>query len=143
MNDAPAGKWGRMKARDGHFEFEQRPGQPVRFYGTNLCDKANFQEKASCERLAAQFSRMGYNSVRLHHYDRHLPRPGQPISAGFDPEKLDQFDYLFHCLKQQGLYVTIDLYTVRKALKGEIAEVNRDVSLGEFKALAAISPSAR
>ena len=55
---------------------------------------------------------------------------------------MDKLDYLFHCLKQQGLYISIDLYTVRVVRKGEIAEVDRDVRLNDFKALVPISPSA-
>jgi len=143
MNDKPAGKYGRVEVRQGHFEFASQPGRRVRFFGTNVCDRANFLTKAEAEAVAVQLSRQGYNAVRLHHYDRHLVRPGSTLAAGWDSAQLDRLDYFFHCLKREGLYVTIDLYTVRKVVAGEIDEVQREVSLGELKALVAISPSAR
>ena len=37
--DAPAGKYGPVVIRNGHFEFRDRPGEPLRFYGTNLCSQ--------------------------------------------------------------------------------------------------------
>lgn len=143
MNQAPAGKDGRVVVRDGHFEFANRAGSRVRFFGANLCDRANYLDKPDCEALAAQLSRLGHNAVRLHHYDRHLVKTGRTLAAGWDGAQLDRLDNLFHCLKQAGLYITIDLYTVRKVVAGEIEEVNREVSLNEFKALVALSPSAR
>ena len=133
---------GPMVARNGRLEFADAPDRPVRLYGTNLCAQANYPTHAEADKLAAQLRRMGYNAVRLHHYDRHLPKPGRPLSEGFDAEKLERFDYLFSALKQQGLAISIDLYTVRKVLKGELKEIDRDVWLNEFKALVAISPSA-
>lgn len=44
--EAPAGKFGRVVARGGHFEFENLPGVPQRFYGVNICDSANLPETA-------------------------------------------------------------------------------------------------
>ena len=38
---APAGKYGRVVAVGDHFEFENRPGVPQRFYGVNICGDAN------------------------------------------------------------------------------------------------------
>lgn len=142
MNEKPAGRQGWIVARGGHLEAESRPGEKLRLFGTNICDKANFLSKPDAQALARQLARQGYNAARLHHYDRHLVRPGHTLAAGWDEQKLDQLDYLFHCLKQEGLHVTIDLYTVRVVAAGEIEEVPRNVSLNEFKALVAISPSA-
>lgn len=140
--DGPAGKHGRVLARNGHFEFADRPGEGVRFYGTNICHLAAYQDKAGCEAVASELARKGYNSARLHHIGAQLPRRGAASSTDFDPERLDQLDYLFHCLKQQGIYVSIDLYTTRTVKAGEIAELDRDVRLNEFKAMMAVSPSA-
>ena len=42
LQEAPAGKYGWLKAVGGSFEFEKRPGQACRFYGVNLCFTANY-----------------------------------------------------------------------------------------------------
>ena len=139
--DRPAGKYGPVVARNGHFEFKARLGQTVRFHGTNICHMANYQDKPACEFLAAELARKGYNSARLHHFGAQLPKRGGP-STDFDPERRDRIDYLFHCLKQQGLYMNIDLYTTRTVKQGEIEEIDRDVRLNDFKALMPVSASA-
>ena len=66
---APAGKYGWLKAVDGHFEFEGLPGVEQRFYGVNLCESANFPDHAMAEELVARLKRLGYNAIRLHHHD--------------------------------------------------------------------------
>ena len=142
MSDGPAGKHGWVVVRNGRFEFERRPGEPLRFYGGNLCSRACYPDKPQAESLAAELARRGYNTVRIHHYDRDSVVKSKSNSTELDPANMDKLDYLFHCLKQRGLYITIDLYTVRVVKKGEIAEVDRDVRLNEFKALVPVSPSA-
>lgn len=140
----PAGRFGFLVVgRDGHFEFEKRPGVPVRLMGTNLCYTANYLEKADADRLAALFRRMGYNTVRFHHYDVDLLKGGwnAPISHDFAPDQLDRLDYLFAAMKNAGLYVTIDLMSSRKFPKGEIPGWDRDAHW-DFKALFPIVPGA-
>ena len=140
--DGPAGKYGPVIAKGGHFAFRDAPDKRIRFYGTNICSRAGFQDKAGGEALVAELARKGYNSARLHHFGALLPFREGTSSTEFDPAELDKLDYLFHCLKRQGLYVNIDLYTTRTVRKGEIPEVDRDVRLNEFKALVGLSPSA-
>ena len=142
MSDGPAGKHGRVVVRNGRFEFERRPGEPLRFHGGNVCSSACYPDKQQAESLASELARRGYNTVRLHHYDRDSVVKSGATSTVLDAANMDKLDYLFHCLKQQGLYISIDLYTVRVVKKGEIAEVDRDVRLNEFKALVPVSPSA-
>ena len=68
--DAPAGKFGFVRAVGGHFKFEGRPGVPQRFLGANLCLEANYpRTDAEADRLVERLVRCGYNSVRLHHHD--------------------------------------------------------------------------
>ena len=71
-NDAPAGKFGWLKAVGGHFEFEGRPGAEQRFCGVNLCYTANFPDHAMAEELVTRLKRLGYNSIRFHHHDAAL-----------------------------------------------------------------------
>ena len=87
----PAGKFGRVVAKDGHFEFENLPGVPQRFYGVNLCNDANFPDHETAVALAERLSRMGYNCVRLHHHDRMLTGGKGPEIVPDAAERLDFF----------------------------------------------------
>ncbi|EIQ01933.1 hypothetical protein OpiT1DRAFT_00510 [Opitutaceae bacterium TAV1] len=119
LNDAPAGKQGPVVVTpDGHFEFANRPGVRVRFWGVNLVSSACYLDRETADRVAERIARSGYNSVRLHHIDRALaardPATGDYASSGqLDPERLDQLEYLFGALKKRGLYINIDLYSLR------------------------------
>ena len=52
MQDAPAGKYGFVCVRNGHFEFENRPGKTVRFYGVNLVGDVHFMNDEEIDRIA-------------------------------------------------------------------------------------------
>ena len=67
--DGPCGKYGRVIARGEHFEFERRPGEPLRFMGVNFCGGGNYLPPEDSRRLVDNLVRLGYNSVRLHHHD--------------------------------------------------------------------------
>lgn len=131
--DAPAGKHGAVTVRDGRFEFEKQPGKRVRFYGANFCHWLNFPSTPqAAEELAEQVARLGYNTIRLHHYDGPLVDKASPNSTGLNPQMLGRIEYLFHCLKQRGIYISIDLYTLRTIRKGGLPGVDRDLGQ-EFK----------
>ena len=59
LQDAPAGKYGRLKAVGNHFEFEKLPGVKQRFYGANLCFEANFPEHEFADEIIARLTRFG------------------------------------------------------------------------------------
>lgn len=123
--DAPAGKYGFLQTGNGHFVFEKRK-TPVRFYGPNLCFSACFPSHEQSEQLADRFARMGYNVIRLHHFDgRLIPRNGRD-STTLDPQNLDRMEYLIAALKRRGIYVTIDLFISRRPRKGEFPLVEND-----------------
>ena len=69
LHDAPAGKYGWLVSRNGHAEFDGRPGVPARFYGVNLCNSANYLSDDEIERVTDRLVRLGYNAVRIHHHD--------------------------------------------------------------------------
>ncbi len=141
MLDAPAGKYGNLVVKGPHFEFADRPGKPVRFYGTNLCFSSNYPGKADAEKIADRLARIGYNAVRLHHYDAELTDRSAKDSVTLDPRQLDRIQYFIHCLKQRGIYVIIDLYTIRETRANEIPEIGRPVRDG-YKALVPLLDSA-
>ena len=145
LADAPAGKHGTLVATPaGHFEFAGQPGARVRLWGVNLCFTANYLEHAEADRLAARLAASGYNTVRFHHYDRGLIAKGGP-SHEPDPSQLDKLDYLFAALKRHGIYVNIDLFTIRGFGKDEMAAMGIDRQadiVAQFKALVPISEDA-
>ena len=108
----PVGKYGRVVVRGAHFEFEKRPGVPVRFYGVNLCSSANYLEPEVSERFVANLARMGYNALRLHHHDKGLVE-GMKDSVTLNPKKLAQLDALIAACVKHGLYITTDMYVKR------------------------------
>ena len=132
--DAPAGKYGRLTVNPrGHFSFAARPAEDVRFYGVNLCYSAAFPSREQAEQLADAIARAGYNSVRLHHNDGML-LADSPGGMKLDPAMLDRQDYLIHCLKRRGIYLTVDLYCDRKLSPEETAGLPPECQAG-FKGL--------
>ena len=116
---APAGKFGRVVVRGGHFEFEGLPGVPQRFYGVNLCNTANLPDTAEqAERFAANLARIGYNAVRFHHHERWMvSEDGRARADGngtrTDPALQAKFDLLVAACVKHGIYLTTDLYVSR------------------------------
>jgi len=138
FTDAPAGKHGWLQAKGPHFEFEKKPGVPQRFYGVNFCATANFPSAAQSEQLADRLLRLGYNSIRVHHYDNGCVQ-GSKDSVTLNPEQMAKLDgFIAACLKR-GLYVTTDLFVSRKVTWRQIG-IERDgqVEMQVFKALIAV-----
>ena len=131
LHDAPAGKYGWLKNVDGHFEFEKRPGTKQRFYGVNLCFDASFPDHAFADRLVERLVRLGYNTVRIHHYEG----PNGVVKDAKDgvtlnPERMDRIDYLLAKFYEKGVYVTTDLFTVRK-VTWRACGIDRDGLVGQ------------
>jgi hypothetical protein len=145
LQDAPAGKHGWLQAaRDGTFAFERRPGKPVRFYGVNLCFSAHYITHEQADRLAERLARLGYNAVRLHHYEGELTEP-QRGRTRLNPQKLDQLDYLVAACIRRGIYVTTDLFVSRPVDVAQFlpnSEGSRGDAMNRFKVLAALNPRA-
>ena len=134
----PAGKFGRVIARGGHFEFEKLPSVPQRFYGVNICDTANLPETAEdAERIAANLARMGYNAVRIHHHERWLvAKDGITLDSGL----MAKFDLLVAACVKHGLYLTTDLFVSRShVISWRSLGIDRDGSVPteKFKILCA------
>lgn len=133
---APAGKFGRVVAtKEGKFAFDQR-ATPARFYGVDLCCSSQFLPHKLADLLAERLVRLGYNTVRIHHYERDLVERG-PGGIRLRPDKLDQFDYLFAALKRCGIYVTTDLYVSRLVALADVYEDHsQEEAAGQAKASA-------
>ena len=139
---APAGQHGPViTTKDGHFAFSNDTEQNVRFWGTNLNFDANFLPRSQADALALRFRQIGYNAVRIHHYDVLLANGWNPASYGIDPDRLDQLDYLFYAMKEQGLYISTDLFTIRRIRNPELKDLVGN-NHAAFKALVPILPAA-
>ncbi len=140
--DAPAGKHGRVIARpDGQFAFANSPDKPQRFYGVNLCFGAQYISKEQSDILAERLVRLGYNALRIHHYERDLSQ--RQNSTQLNPEKLDQFDYLMAAMIKRGIYLTTDLYVSRGVPYREVG-IDRDgqIPMDNFKMLVPVHDGA-
>ena len=145
--DAPAGKYGPVTVNEaGHFSFRDAPGKRVRFFGPNLVGTANFLSRKTADDFVAKAVRLGYNSVRFHHFENDLLDRSADDSLTFNPAALDQFCYLFAELKKHGIYLCIDLYASRALKPGDNIAEREGGKFGAFgfemKNLVNLSPSA-
>lgn len=119
-----AGEFGRVViGKNGHFEFEKRPGKPVRFisacmgrdFGPYFGTKIELDDKKMIERYADQIQRAGYNLIRF--WASGLKDNGIEKGEGwshnkayqFSPGIVDRMDYFVYCLKKRGVYVMISI----------------------------------
>jgi len=119
--EKPAGKHGFLTVIGDRFVFED--GTPVRFWGTNLNSGAAFPDKDYAVKLAKRLAAYGCNIVRLHQMDSEWATPSiYQLSKGrrlentstYDAECFDRLDWLLKCLKDEGIYVYLDMMTYRK-----------------------------
>lgn len=113
-----AGEFGRVViGKSGHFEFEKRPGVPVRFFSACMGREfGNFfgapiemRDKAMIERYADQIQRAGYNMVRFWASSLKDTDYKNNKAFQFSAETLDKVDYFFSCLKKRGIYVFLSI----------------------------------
>lgn len=140
--NAPTGRLPRVIARGRHFEFEDSPGVPRRFFGVNICGDANFADPARAEAFVRQLRLRGYNSLRLHHHDNGLVA-GSADGTAINPDKLDRLDAFIAACARNGIYVTTDLFVSRMVPRRAIGQ-DRDGLIGfeEFKELVLVNEAA-
>ena len=111
----PAGRFGFVHTTpDGHLAFDD--GRRARFIGVNLGGGNALPPKAQAKVMAARFAKYGFNLVRLHSIDSRyagLIDYGSGTSQEFSPEALDRLDFLIAQLKENGIYVYLDMLDYR------------------------------
>ncbi|MBR0459681.1 MAG: hypothetical protein IJJ26_10635, partial [Victivallales bacterium] len=142
--DAPAGKYGRILVdkKTGHLVYEKRPDTRVKLFGTNLVSAAIYAPDEHITQFLTDIERVGYNTVRLHHFEKDLVDKNAPDSLTFDLAKLDTLFKLFARLKEHGFYVTIDLYASRTIKAGDNIPEFDDTGDYEMKNMILVSPQA-
>ncbi len=142
LTEAPAGKLGRVIcSANGNFVFENDKITPRRFYGVNLCFSGQYMTHEEADRLADRFARLGYNAVRIHHYEGELTQGKKSIEL--NAEKIEKLDYLFAALGKRGIYITTDLFVSRPIQNKDIgSDKPGNVGMDEFKITIPVRPAA-
>ena len=127
-NEAPAGKHGFLTVKGDKFVFED--GTEARFWGANFNSALCFPSHEYAEQVARRVASAGVNIVRLHQMDADWSTPNifqfakgpRLVKTGIaDTESLDRMDYLIKCLKENGVYIYMDILTYRKFRTAECA----------------------
>ena len=127
-DEKPAGKHGFLKAKGRKFVFED--GTVGKFWGTNFNGAACFPDHDYAKVVARRLAKIGINIVRFHQLDAQWHTPnifrftkGKRVTdACLDKESMDRLDYLVYCLKNEGIYVYLDMLTYRRFRSDEGVE---------------------
>ncbi len=129
LNHQP-GAHGFLRTSGERLVFED--GTPARFWGIDVMAFALFSNNAEIERHAKRLSMLGFNLVRLHHHDTMSwvdPTVINKQAAGsrmLDEHGIDRVDYWIKCLKENGIYVWLDMHSYRM-----FKDADRSTELGE------------
>ncbi len=122
MNHVP-GKHGFLKVAGDHLEFED--GTRARFWGINVMAYALFSSDEQIAKHARRLAMLGFNLVRLHHHDSTawvsptVIDKHSPDSRTLDERGINRIDYWIKCLKENGIYVWLDLHSYRQFRDGD------------------------
>lgn len=148
--EKPAGKHGFLKVVKDKLVFED--GTPVRFWGTNLTAYALFgTTRENVKQQARRLSELGFNLVRLHHHDSAWVDPnifGSQKSSdtqNLSSAMLDRLDWWIKCLKDEGIYVWLDLHVGRNLKLGDqidnFEEISKEKPQAGLKGYNYVNPS--
>lgn len=119
--DAPAGKNGFIKVRNGH--LAKPNGERFRIWGVNFTAASCFPSKEDAPVVAEHLARFGINCVRFHFLDSNWAASifikGRNDTRALDSQQFDRFDYFVAELKKRGIYTNINLNVGRNYRKGD------------------------
>jgi hypothetical protein len=136
LNHKPAGSKGQVLVRDGVF-VTTADGERIRFWGCNLSASEAFPaDEETARRVARRLAAGGINIARLHHLDApwsvdsggSLWTPGSLDRINIDPKQLDKLHLLVAALKDEGIYLNVNLkvsrlHTVEDGFPASIAQL--------------------
>jgi len=123
LNHKPAGKHGSVRAKGEQLVFAD--GTEARFWGGNIAAYAIFAPKEQIAAQARRIAQLGYNLMRFHHHDsmrwvsRTVIDKTRTDSQHLDAEVMDRMDYWIKCLRDEGVYVWLDLHVGRLFKSGD------------------------
>ncbi len=147
----PAGRHGPVRADKSKLVFAD--GTPARFWGTNVAASALFDTPHSDVRIQARrLAALGFNLVRLHHMDS--PWVGDnifgryakvPDTQALDDDAIERLDWWIKCLKDEGIYVWLDLHVQRMLKQGDriddFDEIRKGKDIADLKGYNYVNPS--
>lgn len=122
-SEIPAGKRGFIKAKGEKLVFED--GTQGRFWGANISAYTLFGTPKDIVKVQAKrLSALGFNLVRIHHFDSPWVNPNifgdkkNSNTQQLDATSMEKLDWWISCLKEEGIYIWLDLH-VQRAFKEE------------------------
>ncbi len=149
--EAPAGKRGFVKAWGDRLQFAD--GTTARFWGTNISAYALYTTPKDAVRLQAKrLSALGFNLVRLHHHDSPWVSPNifgdaksPSTTERLNADALDRLDWWIKCLKDEGIYVWLDLHVQRVFKPADnivgFDEIRKGKDVADLKGYSYVNPS--
>ena len=135
-SEKPAGKHGFLTAVGDRLVFAD--GTSARFWGTNLTAYALFgSTRDDVKRQARRLSELGFNLVRLHHHDSPWVNPNifgdqnRTDTRVLSAPMLQRLDWWIKCLKDEGIYIWLDLHVGRQFKAGDGIEDFDEISKGK------------
>jgi hypothetical protein len=122
-DDRPAGRHGFVKADGEKLVFED--GSRARFWGANLAGPVLFgTPRENVPRQARRIAQLGYNLIRIVQHESNWVQPNVFGTNARDTRHLDQrsleaIDFWIKCLKDEGIYVWLDLHYLRDVRPGD------------------------
>ena len=127
--NAPAGQYGFLTARSGHFVW--KTGVRARFWGINISNQSIFIPKDQIDKVVDVFARAGTNMVRFEAMDSVnglTDIQNSNTSRHLDENKLALLDYWTAKLRAKGIYYYFDLLDFRQFKSGD--DVSEAARLG-------------
>ena len=149
--EKPAGKRGFIRADKERLVFAD--GTVARFWGTNITAAALFgTPKEQVVEQAKRLSALGFNLVRIHHHDSEWVSPnvfGDPRTLGntetLSEAMLERLDWWIKCLRDEGIYVWLDLQVGRHMRAGDriesFDELAKGARTGEIRGYNYVNPT--
>lgn len=150
-NEKPAGRRGFVKVKGESLVFAD--GATARFWGANITAYALFGTPSdNVKKQARRLSALGFNLVRIHHHDSPWVSPnifGKNAASTrvLDPASLDKLDWWIKCLKEEGIYIWLDLHVGREFTAADridgFEEISQEAGAIGLKGYNYVNPSMR
>lgn len=132
-NEKPAGKRGFLRAVGDELVFED--GTKARFWGTNLSAYVLYHATTPelVRHQAERLSKLGFNLVRIHHHDSDWVTPNvfgteAKTTRELDAVALEKIDWWIKCLRDEGIYVWLDLHVGRRVTEQDGVEAFEEIA---------------